>query len=133
MESRVDDASLPAGFGLAAGCVGVVAAAFGVATAVAPHDVAARAVVMAVVAGVAATLIADWRACLGVTVFAALVFVGFLAHRYGDLTGDDSAWPYTILIGFAAVLGRGQRWMRGRAAAGQGVVPSGRLPHRAGW
>jgi len=98
-------------FGLAGGCVGVIVAAFGAAAFPAGHG-GARPVVMALAAGAAAAIVRDWRACLGVTVFAALVYVGFLAGRDGVLTVPGSAWSYTLLIGLAALLGRGQRWMR---------------------
>jgi hypothetical protein len=125
MVSRQGVDAESAGFGLAAGCGAVVVAALAAAL-LAPQDLAARALVVALTAGFTSVLIADWRACAGVTVFAGLVFVGFLAHRYGDLTGDASAWTYTIIIVLAALLGRGQRWMRRPqrvAGASRGRVP----------
>jgi hypothetical protein len=67
---------------------------------------------MALAAGVVAAIVRDWRACLGVTVFAALVYVGFLTGRDGVLTVHGSAWADTLLIGLAALLGRGQRRLR---------------------
>jgi hypothetical protein len=101
-----------AAFGLAGGCVTVVAAALATAALFAPSQQDARLLAMAVTAGVLAAVLADWRACLGVTLVAALIFVGFLAGHAGDLTSDRSAWPYTLVIGLAALLGRGQRRMR---------------------
>ncbi|WP_249998354.1 hypothetical protein [Actinoplanes sp. M2I2] len=99
------------GFGTAGGCVAVVVAALGAAALTGPQELATRLLILAVTAGVLARFLADWRAGAAVTVFAALTFVGFLAHQQGDLVSDVSPWPYTVLIGFAAVLGRGQRWM----------------------
>ena len=99
-------------FGLAGGCVGVIGAAFAGAALFPAGDGGARLLVMALAAGVVAATVRDWRACAGVTVFAALVYVGFLTGRDGVLTVHGSAWSYTLLIGLAALLGRGQRWMR---------------------
>ncbi|NMO54957.1 hypothetical protein HH310_27710 [Actinoplanes sp. TBRC 11911] len=96
-------------FGLAGGCVAVIGAAF-LAAAVST-DMHGRLIVLALAAGVIAARTVDWRACLGSTAFAALVYVGFLAGHQGVLTGDEPAWAYTLVIGFAALLGRGQRWM----------------------
>src|SRR5689334_8651121 len=98
-------------FGVAGGCVAVIAAAF-VAAAFAPRDTAVRLLVVAVTVGVAAAVLNDWRACLAVTGFAMLVYVGFLADRDGDLLAHGTAWPDTLLIGLAAGLGRCGRWMQ---------------------
>jgi hypothetical protein len=96
-------------FGLAGGCVAVIGAAF-LAAAV-TTDMHGRLLVLALAAGVIAARTVDWRACLGSTAFAALVYVGFLAGHQGALTGDAPAWAYTLVIGLAVLLGRGQRWM----------------------
>jgi hypothetical protein len=113
-------------FELAAGCVAVVAVAFAAAALFGPAEQTDRAVVMAIGAGVLAAMLRDWRALAGVTVIAALVFVGFLAHQAGQLTGDPAAWRNTLIIGFAALLGRGPRWIRAlqqRAVQDQFVPP----------
>jgi hypothetical protein len=99
-------------FGLAGGCVGMIGAAFVSAALFPAGDGIARLLVMALAAGVVAAIVRDWRACLGATVFAALVYVGFLTGRDGVLTPHGSAWAYTLLIFLAALLGRGQRWIR---------------------
>jgi hypothetical protein len=104
-------------FELAAGCVAVVVAAFVAAAAFGPAEPVDRAVVMAIAVALLATVLRDWRACAGVTVLAALVFVGFLAHQAGQLTGDPTPWRYTLILGSAALLGRGPRWIRAAAAA----------------
>jgi hypothetical protein len=68
---------------------------------------------MAVVVAALAAVLVDGRAALGVAVVAALIFVGFLAHRDGVLTGGASVWPYTIIIGLGALLGRSHRLIMG--------------------
>jgi len=105
-------------FGLAGGCVGVIGAAFVSAAAFPAVDSGARLLVMALAAGLIAAIVRDWRACAGVTVFAALVYVGFLAGRDGVLTVHGSTWSATLLIVAAAVLGRAQRRMRRRLTIG---------------
>jgi hypothetical protein len=102
----VEDRYLARAFGLAGGCVTVVAAALCTAAAVPPERIGVRVAVMAATVGVLARVLADWRACVGVAVVAALIYVGFLVHRDGVLTGDLSAWPYALTIGAAAILGR---------------------------
>jgi hypothetical protein len=115
MRTKQVDGASPAAFGLAGGCAAVVVAALAAAAFVPYGHAGARALVMAVTVGVLAATLSDWRACAGVALAAALIFVGFLVHRDGVLTGGTSAWPYTIMIGLAALLGRGERWRR-RAA-----------------
>ena len=95
-----------AAFGLAGGCVMVVAAALVTAALFAPSEQVARLLAMAATAGALAVVLVDWRASLGVTVVAALIFMGFLAGHAGDLTSDRSAWPYTLVIVLAGLLGR---------------------------
>jgi hypothetical protein len=75
-----------------------------------PHELGARALVIAIVVGGATATVRDRRSCAGVAVFGALVYVGFLAHRDGDLTGDASAWAYTVLITVLAASGQVVRW-----------------------
>jgi cell division protein FtsW (lipid II flippase) len=120
---EVDDASSTAAFGLAGGCAAAVVAALAAAAFMPPGHLGARMLVMAVTVGILAAVLTDWRACAGVAVVAALIFVGFLAHRDGVLTGDTRAWPYTIIIGVAAVLGRGRRWMRHAALREDDSIP----------
>ncbi|MEV4517473.1 hypothetical protein AB0K00_52020 [Dactylosporangium sp. NPDC049525] len=77
-------------------------------------ELAARAAVMAVVVGVYSAKVADPRAVLGVTGVAMLVYVGFLVNDLGELTLRGGTWPFLIPLGFAAVLGWGQHWLRAR-------------------
>jgi hypothetical protein len=97
-----------AAFGLAA----VATAGTLAAILFAPADVAYRALAMAVTVGVLAALLADWRACAATTIIASLILVGFMAPRFGESDGGQAVWSYMVLIGFAALIGRGQRWMR---------------------
>jgi hypothetical protein len=117
-------------FELAAGCGAVVVAAFIAAATFGPAEPVDRAVVMAIaVAGLAAVL-RDWRASAGVTVLAALVFVGFLVHQAGQLTGDPAPWRYTLILGFAALLGRAGLEIRAAAFRMPAVrPPRRRLPY----
>jgi hypothetical protein len=101
------------GLRLVAGCAVVVAAAVVVVLLVPAEALPLRVLVMAVVVGVYAAVVPDTRATVGTALIAALVFAGFLADGYGALgfrAGDVAC--YTALIGFATVLGLGQRWMR---------------------
>ncbi len=98
------------GFETAGGCAAVVVAALAAAALTEPQEPAKRLMILAVTTAVLARFLADWRACAAVAAFAAVVFVGFLANQ-GAVVSDVAPWPYIVLIGFAAVLGRGQRWM----------------------
>jgi hypothetical protein len=110
MRSGVDDEwGLGTAFDLVTGWAGVVVAAFTAAILFRPAEQADRAVVMAIGAAVLAAMMRDWRATAGITVLAALVFVGFLAHQAGELTGDPAPWRYTLIIGVAAIFGRAGR------------------------
>jgi hypothetical protein len=104
-----EDGTVNTTFELVAGTVAVVVAGF-VAVALFPAPgLAGRLVVTAITVGLFAAMATDWRAAAGVAVLAALVFVGFLTHRYGVLTGDPMPWSVTPLLGFAMLLGRGYR------------------------
>jgi hypothetical protein len=99
--------------GLLAGCVAVVGAACAAALCFGPHDMVPRALLVGVAVGWSSALVRDWRHRAGTALFGALVFVGFLAHRDGDLTGGASAWSYTALIVLLAVLGHAARLRAG--------------------
>jgi hypothetical protein len=129
-----DDATANAVFETVAGVTAVVAAGFAAAAVFPSADSEARVVLVALAAGVLSALLTDWRACTAVTVIAALVFVGFLTHRYGTLTGNPGPWSFTPLIGLGALTGRGYRRMVHRAPApiplDAGPARSRSLPHR---
>jgi hypothetical protein len=119
-----EDRNAAAGFELAAGCVAVVGAAFTAAAVFGPAQWSARVLLMAVAAGLVAAVVKDWRASAGVALIAALLFVGFLTHRAGRLTGDPAPWPDTLVIGLAALLGRAVR----AAEAARGAVRTAASP-----
>ncbi|WP_446218110.1 hypothetical protein [Micromonospora sp. IBHARD004] len=109
--------STPTGISVAVGWAAMVGAVLLAAAVFPPVDLAARALLVAVAAGAYAALVADLRAVAAVTALAMATFVGFLAHRFGELTGGGDAWTYAALIAFAAVLGAGYRRLRAMASA----------------
>jgi hypothetical protein len=134
MRSGVDDEwGTGAAFDLAVGWAGVVVAAFTAAILFGPAEQVDRAVVMAIGAAVLAAVLRDWRSTAGITVLAALVFVGFLAHQAGQLTGDPAPWRYTLIIGVAAMVGRAGRAIRAALRhRDRAWPPAGRLFRRRG-
>ncbi|MFE9692624.1 hypothetical protein [Micromonospora sp. NPDC005806] len=118
----------PIGFSVARGAALVVGAALLAAAAFAPTELAGRILLMAVVVGAYAAVVVDLRAVAAVAALAAATFVGFLAYRYGDLTGGGNAWSYAVLIGLAAALGRGYRYVRSINADHDEAVPLVRQP-----
>ncbi|MFY1594782.1 hypothetical protein [Micromonospora sp. WMMD737] len=101
----------PAGISVAVGGAVMIAAAL-LATVFPPAELPGRVLVIALAAGVFAAVVADLRAVAAVTGLGMAIFVGFLANRFGELTGDADAWSYTVLIGFASALGTGYRVIR---------------------
>jgi hypothetical protein len=122
-QSRTVGTSTPTEIRIAGGTVLVVGAALVAALAFAPSDLPGRVLLIAAVVGAYAAAVADLRAVAAVSALAAATFVGFLAHRYGQLTGPGHAWSYTVLIGFAAVLGTGYRYLRAISAGHEGTPP----------
>ncbi|ATO15252.1 hypothetical protein CO540_16575 [Micromonospora sp. WMMA2032] len=97
---------------MAGGAALVVGAALVAAAVFAPGELPGRVLLIAGVVGGYAAVVADLRAVAAVTALGAATFVGFLANRYGELTGAGDAWSHAVLIGFAAVLGTGYRYVR---------------------
>jgi hypothetical protein len=120
------DDNVNAIFELAAGTAVVVVAGFVAAVMVPATEPAGRVAVMAVAVGVIAAACTDWRAGAGSAVTATLVFVGFLTHRYGVLTGDPAPWSFTPTIVLATLLGRGLR----RLIRASGARDHSRSRHR---
>jgi hypothetical protein len=102
-----EDGTENAAFELVAGTAAVIVAGFVAAVLFPGAEPAGRVVVMALAVGLFAALTTDWRASVGVAVIAALLFVGFLTHKYAVLTGDPAPWSFAPLIGLATLLGRG--------------------------
>jgi hypothetical protein len=107
-----DDVREGAPFELAATMAGLVLAALAAAALFPGADPIARVLWMAVAAGLLAAWVGDGRVAVAVAVAAALLFVGFLTHRYGDLLGDLTPWSYAPVIGSAVLLGRAGRRVR---------------------
>lgn len=120
---RKDIMLIPAAVG---GCAAV--AAVGLAATVVVPTTVGRLLTVAVAVGVLSALMPDPRAWLAVTSIGAVTFL--LA------TGDsENRWPFLVIVGLAAVLGRGQRWIRRPTESGSSLSaadghsgPAGRLP-----
>ncbi|MFC3505325.1 hypothetical protein ACFOOK_30785 [Micromonospora krabiensis] len=102
----------PTGISVAVGWAVMIAAALLAAAVFSPTELPGRVLVMAVAAGVFASMVADLRAVATVTGLGMATYVGFLANRFGDLTATADAWTYALVIGLAGVLGSGYRFMR---------------------
>ncbi|MDG4759014.1 MULTISPECIES: hypothetical protein [unclassified Micromonospora] len=105
----------PTGVSVAIGWAVMIGAALLAGVLFAPAELPARTLVMSVAAGAYAAVVADLRAVAAVTGLGMATFVGFLAHRFGDLTAGTDAWSYAVVIAFAATLGAGYRWLRSLA------------------
>ncbi|RLP94554.1 hypothetical protein EAD89_03790 [Micromonospora sp. BL4] len=101
---------------VAAGWALMIGAALLAAGLFSPAELPARTLLMCVAAGAYAAVVTDLRAVVAVTGLGMATFVGFLAHRFGDLTGGGDAWSYAVVIAFAATLGAGYRWLRSIAS-----------------
>jgi len=110
--------STPTAVSVAIGWAVMIGAALLAGALFSPAELPARTLLMCVAAGAYAAVVADLRAVVAVTGLAMATFVGFLAHRFGELTGGGDAWSYAVVIAFAATLGAGYRWLRS-------VVPAG--------
>ncbi|GIF68486.1 hypothetical protein Ais01nite_65210 [Asanoa ishikariensis] len=84
---------------------GVAVAAVGFAATVAVPTTVGRLLAVAAAVAVVSALVPDLRAWLAVTAVGAATFL--LA-----VDGRNDGVPYLAFLGLAAVLGRGQRWMR---------------------
>jgi hypothetical protein len=120
----------PTGVRVTGGALTMVASALLAAGMFDRGELPARLVVVTVAVAAYAAVVADWRAVAATTAMAVAVFVGFLSHRYGDLTHLTSVdVRYALVIGFACVLGATCRWMRtslptpGGAGAGRRPPP----------
>lgn len=100
----------PTGINIGVGSLLVVAAACVAAALFPPRELSARLVVMALAAAVFAARVADLRAVCWVSGMSVLLFTGFLANRYGELTtrGGD-LWWYGLTVVVATAFGIGYR------------------------
>ncbi|MEE6263060.1 hypothetical protein [Plantactinospora sonchi] len=125
----------PTGISVAVGSVLVVLAACVAAALFPPRDLAPRLVVMAVAAGVFAARVADLWAVSWVGGLSVLVFTGFLANRYGELTTrEGDLWWYGLAVVVATALGIAYRRIRAWIAARSTARRPGRqrAPRRGG-
>ncbi|SNT65505.1 hypothetical protein SAMN05421812_12358 [Asanoa hainanensis] len=104
-EQHDDVMVIPAALG---GCAAV--AAVGLAAAVVASTTTGRLLAVAVTVGVLSAVLTDTRAWLVVTAAGAATFLLVV-------DGGENGWPFLVIVGLAAVLGRGQRWMRRPAAS----------------
>lgn len=108
-----DAGRTPFGINLAMGAVALVGGTAAAAALFPVADLSARLVVVAAAVAAYAALVGDTRASLAVAGLGYLLFTGFLANRYGELT-----WHGTTSLGhlgvfaLAAGLGLGHGWIR---------------------
>ncbi|MEV4809821.1 hypothetical protein [Micromonospora avicenniae] len=106
------DAGTPTGIGVATGAVLVVGATLLAAALFSPAELSGRVAVVAIAVGGYAALVPGLRALAAVTLLAVACFIGFLVNRFGELTDvSGEVWAYAAVIGFAAVLGVGYRYL----------------------
>ncbi|GGO24615.1 hypothetical protein [Micromonospora parathelypteridis] len=115
-KTTVVGGSTPTGVSVAFGWVVMIGAALLAGALFSSAELPARTLVMCLAAGGYAAVVADLRAVIAVTGLGMATFVGFLAHRFGDLNAGGDAWSYAMVIAFAATLGAGYRWLRSVAA-----------------
>ncbi|MFG1871762.1 hypothetical protein [Micromonospora arborensis] len=109
--------STPTGVSVAFGWVVMIGAALLAGALFSSAELPARTLVMCLAAGLYAALVPDLRAVIAVTGLGMATFVGFLAHRFGELNAGGNAWSYAVVIAFAATLGAGYRWLRSAATS----------------
>lgn len=94
---------------LCAGGAALVVTAFVAPVISAGPNPAGRALIMAVVTGMIAALVSDWRARIGVAAASVVIFIAFLAASAGATTGGTPSWSFTPVFVLAAGLGSGYR------------------------
>jgi hypothetical protein len=105
VRQRAGRARIPFEFGLAAGSLTMIVAALIDSAAFAPDDRGDRLAVMAAAVAVFCA-VAGWRSGLPVAAVGYLLFDGFLANRYGELTWAHKAGFHAVsMIALAAALG----------------------------
>ncbi len=125
VRQRAGRRGIPFEFGLAAGSVAMIVVALIDSAAFAPDQRADRLALMAAAVAVFCA-VAGWPSGLPVAAVGYLLFDGFLANRYGELTWDHQAGPRAIgVIALAAALGLTIGWLRSRSQrAGPTIRPS---------
>jgi hypothetical protein len=116
---EVEDGNVVAARELAAGTATIAVTAFGAPVLFPLAE--GRVLVISIVTGMLAALVTDWRARTGVTIASVMTLIVFVAP--GSLAGDSAPWSYTPLIGFAALLGCGYRWLTHATTPAAGTCP----------
>jgi hypothetical protein len=118
-DQRTESVAVVATMQLIAGSAMVVVAGFATAALIPGAEPVKRVLAIAIASGVLAALLTDWRACLGVTATAVLVFVAVQMHGSDVEPGATAPWPYTPLLVLATMLGFGYgRMIASEKAAG---------------
>jgi hypothetical protein len=105
---------IPFEFGLAAGSVTMIVAALIDSAAFTPDHRGDRLVAMAIAIALF-SIVGGWQSALPVAAVGYLLFDGFLANRYGELTWDHQTGPRAIgVIALAVALGLIVGWLRSR-------------------
>jgi hypothetical protein len=112
---KPDEPQLPTVAVSGFGCLGAAIVGYLASLVWPPENFHAWLLVLAVFVGVFAAKVADPAAVLATTAAAMLVFVGLSTSAGSRAAPVSDVVGYWIPIGFAAVLGRGQRWLRGTA------------------
>lgn len=111
-ESAPADAGrTPFGIAVAGGAVAMAAATM-LAALLFPAGAPGGLVLVALAVGWYGAAVADTRASLVTAALGFLLFDGFFANRYGELTweGTTSLWHLTVFV-LAVGIGLGQRWI----------------------
>jgi hypothetical protein len=112
VRQRAGSRRIPFEFGLAAGSVAMIVVALIDSATFAPDQRADRLALMAAAVAVFCA-VAGWPSGLPVAAVGYLLFDGFLANRYGELTWDHQAGPRAIgVIALAAAFGLAVGWLR---------------------
>ncbi|HEV8529276.1 MAG TPA: hypothetical protein VGS60_17300 [Actinomycetes bacterium] len=115
VRQRARRRGIPFEFAVAAGSLTMIVAALIDSAAFPPHDAGDRLMVMATAIAVFC-VVAGWQSGLPVAAVGYLLFDGFLANRYGELTWDHQTGPRAIgVIALAAAFGLAIGWLRSRS------------------
>jgi len=112
VRQRARHRGIPFEFAVAVGSLTMIVAALIDSAAFPPHDAGDRLTVMAAAIAVFC-VVAGWQSGLPVAAVGYLLFDGFLANRYGELTWDHQTGPRAIgVIALAVALGLTVGWLR---------------------
>jgi hypothetical protein len=112
VRQRARRRGIPFEFAVAAGSLTMIVAALIDSAAFPPRDAGDRLTVMAAAIAVFC-VVAGWQSGLPVAAVGYLLFDGFLANRYGELTWDHQTGPRAIgVIALAVALGLTVGWLR---------------------